>query len=719
MTARKLIDALNKSPETQHLSVTLRKPDDLDGIEGLGSLRHLTVNCKLKELPPIVGELVELLSLEVTGRTLEVVPTWLDRLRSLITLNLGGNRLEQIPGKIGHLVALERLRLNSNRLLSLPSEIGALSGLKSLVLDNNSLESLPNELVNLAELEELSVVSNKLKCLPEGFSQLSRLRSLQSDKNTGIDVRNLAGLKGLVNLGLRNCRLRSLPESIGELQSLLGLSLGMNPFGIVPTPILKLKNLRNLYLWGCGLKKVPKELGELRHLEVLELEKNDLEGLPDSLKQLDSLRVLYLEKNCFAEFPAAVLEMTGLQDLNLSDNRIEEIPSAINRLDKLSRLRLEGHALQRFPSDLSGLRELKHLSLQGTKQTAVSMREAVKKLPPQAFIMMWTKGDRARDMARDGRWCDAPIELTEEATKAQDWIFNHTNRVRGVAFSPDSKRLVSCGYDGLRAWDLINGEPLWFRRGTYFCLAISPDGTKILAGGETSRAELHDAATGETVGQLGRLNHYTKSVAFSPDGSLALALSGKGQLNVYELSTGACLYALQHETEGSTAAFSTDGTYLISGGQRAVLVWSCETGALLGRLVADRYAVHAVGLIDLTKTAMTGGLDKALKFWDLTRWVEPKGHRKTSSKRKPPVETLDSEAVKAFFLSNDGSLALTAGGDSVVYLWDVSERKMLSSFAGHNQGVDAVALSLDGQLGASGGCDKTVRVWPLNAAPPK
>src|SRR5262249_53921813 len=61
----------------------------------------------------------------------------------------------------------------------------------------------------------------------------------------------------------------------------------------------------------------------------------------------------------------------------------------------------------------------------------------------------------------------------------------------------------------------------------------------------------------------------------------------------------------------------------------------------------------------------------------------------------------------------DGRLALSAGADRVVRLWDVTTGREVRPFKGHEHSVLGVAFSPDGRLAASGGMDKAVRLWDV------
>ena len=107
---------------------------------------NLRIDGNLKQLPECIGEFKQLRVLE------------LDCL------------LTSLPNNIGELSNLIKLDLQFNNLASLPESIGNLSNLQTLNLFNNSLTSLPNSIGNLTKLQTLVLGFNQLTSLPTSFS---------------------------------------------------------------------------------------------------------------------------------------------------------------------------------------------------------------------------------------------------------------------------------------------------------------------------------------------------------------------------------------------------------------------------------------------------------------------------------------------------------------------------------------------------------------------
>jgi len=98
----------------------------------------------------------------------------------------------------------------------------------------------------------------------------------------------------VVELGLYNCGIKTLPESIGNLISLESLFLGSNQLWTLPEFIGNLKSLKELYLSNNELSTLPNSILKLKSLQYLNLEDNDIWTLPESAKILEKRGVTIL-----------------------------------------------------------------------------------------------------------------------------------------------------------------------------------------------------------------------------------------------------------------------------------------------------------------------------------------------------------------------------------------------------------------------------------------
>ncbi|KIL59607.1 hypothetical protein M378DRAFT_169130, partial [Amanita muscaria Koide BX008] len=77
--------------------------------------------------------------------------------------------------------------------------------------------------------------------------------------------------------------------------------------------------------------------------------------------------------------------------------------------------------------------------------------------------------------------------------------------------------------------------------------------------------------------------------------------------------------------------------------------------------------------------------------------------------------------IRSVCFSPDGKLLATGAEDKQIRIWDISKKRIVRVFDGHQQEIYSLDFSLDGRLIVSGSGDKTARIWDMaNAdAPPK
>src|SRR5262249_18488223 len=147
-------------------------------------------------------------------------------------------------------------------------------------------------------------------------------------------------------------------------------------------------------------------------------------------------------------------------------------------------------------------------------------------------------------------------------------------------------------------------------------------------------ARLWDLATGREVRALGAPRRTVYSVAFSPDGALALLGTDDGALEVREVATGREVRTIRaHQGAAAFAvAFSPDGALALSGGSgKEIRLWEVATGREVRAFLpagVDARSGHAVwwahhsGVTALAFSpdgalALSASYDKTLKVWDV------------------------------------------------------------------------------------------------------
>jgi WD40 repeat protein len=284
-----------------------------------------------------------------------------------------------------------------------------------------------------------------------------------------------------------------------------------------------------------------------------------------------------------------------------------------------------------------------------------------------------------------------------------------------VGFSPDGRRIVSGGdAETLRIWDANTGEPigapLFGREGGRIPLprvrsvAFSPDGRRIASGsGESLR--LWDADTGEPIGTPTWYGFELSSVAFRPDGRQIVSGNSDTTVRVWDADTGEPIGApLTGHTEPVTSVvFSPDGRRIVSGSWDETLrFWDADTGEPIGSpLTGHTDWVNSVAFSPNGRRIVSGSKDQTLWLWDADTGA-PIGSAFTGH----------TAAVNSVAFSPDGRRIASGGDDQTVRVWDADTGEPIGPpLTGHTSGVRSVAFSRDGRRMVSGSWDTTVRLW--------
>ena len=209
------------------------------------------------------------LNLSLLGLT--TLPPELGQLQNLQSLDLSENQLSALPEAVGQLQKLQSLDLSENQLSALPDAVGQLDNLQTLNLSYNELGTVPEAIGRLRNLQTLGLVATGLSALPDAVGQLQSLKTL----------------------GLNANRLGALPEAIGQLQNLHTLALYSNKLSVLPEAIVKLRNLQTLTLGRNRLSALPEAIGQLQNLRILGLGNNQLRALPQSIGGLPKLSIIH------------------------------------------------------------------------------------------------------------------------------------------------------------------------------------------------------------------------------------------------------------------------------------------------------------------------------------------------------------------------------------------------------------------------------------------
>jgi WD40 repeat protein len=278
--------------------------------------------------------------------------------------------------------------------------------------------------------------------------------------------------------------------------------------------------------------------------------------------------------------------------------------------------------------------------------------------------------------------------------------------VRVVRFSPDDAFAFAGGKGGAALYDLRHkyAARALLPSADIADAAFSPDGRLVAgAGGGKNDRVVHvwDVSTGAPVFTLehqGPVN----TVAFSPSGQLIASGSDDGTARLWSVATGQQVWSVSHDGTGARGddvihvSFSPDGTRLLTvGGNRFARVFDVLQHTEL-------FALNNVALVNAARFSHNGrliataGASEFLRTWN--------------AQTGAPVSVLDltGRVADLAFSPNDSLVATAGSNDTVGRIWNLEKESAVATITAHRSGVESVVFTPDGQSLVTTGRDHRV-----------
>jgi WD40 repeat protein/DNA-binding SARP family transcriptional activator len=288
-----------------------------------------------------------------------------------------------------------------------------------------------------------------------------------------------------------------------------------------------------------------------------------------------------------------------------------------------------------------------------------------------------------------------------------------------LAISPDGTRALAGSYYNNVAvlWDLASGARLAaleeHSEGIH-TLAFSPDSRQALTGSYDDNLMLWDLASGQRLAVLTGHDSDVLDLAISPDGRAALSSSRDGGLMQWDLVDAQEIRRLtSHEDAVWDVAFTPDGKQVLTSSGAAspnvqvrdasLRLWDLASGEQLQVASLPVDVIMQAAVSPDGRMALAATTDGLIRVWDLATWQEVgrlEGHA------GPPT---------AVEFTADGQRALSASVDGTVILWDVASGQMIHRLSGHGQGLWSLAISPDGRTALSDSGDSSMILWDLES----
>jgi WD40 repeat protein len=310
-----------------------------------------------------------------------------------------------------------------------------------------------------------------------------------------------------------------------------------------------------------------------------------------------------------------------------------------------------------------------------------------------------------------------------EADSGKTIFSKKLNSPAHVAFSPDGESITTATESKtVQIWDVPSGDEQAKLLGATMplrCVAFSPDGKKLAAGGGVQQKKGEANGTIFVWNVVTRaMNHKLESetlapistIAFSPDGKRIAGVSAIRQVRIWDIAGSKVLLTTLPQPQVLGLAFSPDGQTLAAAtGDGSVLLLDSTSGNETGAIKAQEGSCHCMAFTDGGKKLISGGSSRSLKLWDFA-------DKKELATLKQEERLEDLPVPIAMAAAGDGSLVALATEDKGVIIRDGRTGVLKATLKGHEDAVTCVAFSPDNKTLATGSADKTIKLWDVATA---
>ncbi|KAK3363074.1 hypothetical protein B0T25DRAFT_29449 [Lasiosphaeria hispida] len=336
-------------------------------------------------------------------------------------------------------------------------------------------------------------------------------------------------------------------------------------------------------------------------------------------------------------------------------------------------------------------------------RTEVEIKKSVaRKRKRRREKLAGTKGKRADDdvdmgEADDGTDGIAKADISD--VFVQHVIVRTTGKVRSVAWATSS---------GNKDLQLLVGSTNNLLE-LYTIVGKGKDKTK-------SKAEAPDYNKALAVELPGHRTDI-RSLAISSDDKM-LASAANGSLKIWNIRTSACIRTFGCGYALCCAFLPGDKVVVVGTKEGELQLYDVNSAALLESVNAhEGSAIWSLQVHPDGKSVVSGGADKAAKFWDFKIVQEQVlGTTRTTPKLKlVPSRVLKvADDILSLRFSPDSKLLAVALLDSTVKVFFVDTLKLYLNLYGHKLPVLSMDISYDSKLIVTSSADKNIRIWGLD-----
>jgi WD40 repeat protein len=284
--------------------------------------------------------------------------------------------------------------------------------------------------------------------------------------------------------------------------------------------------------------------------------------------------------------------------------------------------------------------------------------------------------------------------------------------VQQIAFSPDSRLLVTAEGNKLRLWRPQTGVQISALEGhtaRIVNIAFSPDGRLLASGSLDGTLRLWDVQTSTLRATIDGFT--ATALVFSPDNRFLVFNTPGGPQNnllrVWDIRLNVPAKTLDIGVGPSALmAFSPDGSEFMAVNDGVLqLRWRVSTWDTLGEgIVANFDRIRSFAYSRDGAQIAVGINYRDIEFWD-----------STATQRRLKIAGRSAGLLTSLTFGTDDSVLASASTDRTVRVWDPATGAELVALVGHYDSVNHIAFNADGTLLTSASDDGTVRLWAVGS----
>lgn len=170
-------------------------------------------------------------------------------------------------------------------------------------------------------------------------------------------------------------------------------------------------------------------------------------------------------------------------------------------------------------------------------------------------------------------WDLSPLHGTVEGPTHSKNLVGHSKTIRRISFSHNGAMLASCAADGVRIWNLLNGNSFFLASTPIAtakdpcCVAMSDDGLRLALATKSGRIIVIRNSSGKVERTFKSDDGPTMAICFHPNGDMLATTGADRVIKLWDTNGRIVSQHAVLEEASKDLAFSPDGSLLLSGGK--------------------------------------------------------------------------------------------------------------------------------------------------------